>query len=58
MKINPVDKVKLSTKALSILKNLKKDPKKQEKLIRALQANGFEDIAELAVMAQKYLDEV
>lgn len=58
MKINPVDKVKLSTKALSILKNLKKDPKRQEKLIRALQANGFEDIAELAVMAQKYLDEV
>lgn len=58
MKINPVDKVKLSTKALAILKNLKKDPKKQEKLIRALQANGFEDIAELAIMAQKYLEEV
>lgn len=58
MKINPVDKVKLSTKTLAILKNLKKDPKKQEKLIRALQANGFEDIAELAIMAQKYLEEV
>lgn len=58
MKISALDKVKFTTKGMSILKDLKKNPKKQEKLIAALRANGFEDIAELAQDATKYLDEV
>lgn len=58
MKINAIDKVKFTTKGMSILKDLKANPKKQDKLIAALKANGFDEIAELAVDAQKYLAEV
>lgn len=58
MKISAIDKVKFATKGMAILKDLKKNPKKKEKLIAALKANGFDDIAELAEDAQKYLDEV
>lgn len=58
IKISLVDKAKLTTKGLAILKDLKKNPKKQEKLIKALRANGFDDIADLAEDAQKYLEDL
>lgn len=58
MKITAMDKIKFSTRGMKILKDLKENPKKQQKLLAALRANGFEEIAELAEDAQKYLVEV
>lgn len=58
IKISAVDKVKFTTKGMKILKDLKDNPKKAAKLIACLKANGFDDVAELAEDAQKYLKEV
>lgn len=57
VKISAIDKAKFTAKGMKILKDLQKNPKKQEKLVAALKANGFEDIAELAEDAKKYLGE-
>lgn len=57
VKISAVDKIKFMAKGLPILKDLKKNPKKQAALIKLLNDNGYSDIAELAQLATKYLAE-
>lgn len=58
VKISAIDKAKFATKGMKILKDLKENPRKQERLIKVLELNDFPEIAELARDAQKYLEEV
>jgi hypothetical protein len=58
IKINPIDKIRWTKKALPAIKKIIFSTKEQDRLIKVLQDNDYEEFAEIAQDARKYIPEV
>ena len=58
IKIKPVDRIRYTKAGMAIMKDMVNHPEKQDMLINTLKDGGFEDIANLANDAKKYMPEV